>query len=333
MANKILVTGGLGYIGSHTVVALADAGFEPVIADNLSNSNKNVLDRIEKICQKTIAFYEIDIANESALIDCLKKENIQAVIHFAAYKAVGESVLYPLKYYKNNLGGLISLLSCMQQQNIRNLIFSSSCTVYGEPDFLPVTEHSLVKLATSPYGATKQMGENIIKDTKISSIALRYFNPIGAHESAIIGEMPLGVPNNLVPYITQSAIGMRGALVVNGNDYPTKDGTNIRDYVHVMDLAEAHLAALKYQLATPKDFEVFNIGTGKGNSVLEIINTFEKINSLTINYSIGPRREGDVVAVWADVEKAANLLGWKAKRTLAESLKSAWQWEQYAANL
>ncbi len=333
MSKQILVTGGLGYIGSHTVVALVEAGYTPVIIDNLVNSNRGVLKRLESICNQELPFYEFDILDTEQLKSTLEKHSIQAVIHFAAFKAVGESVQMPLKYYENNVGGIISLLKAMDNQGVNHLVFSSSCTVYGEPDELPVTEETPMKPATSPYGATKQMGEQILEDGKPRVIALRYFNPIGAHESAQIGEMPLGIPNNLIPYVTQTAIGKRDQLTVNGDDYPTKDGTNIRDYIHVMDLAEAHVAAIKRQEKDAKDFEVFNIGTGQGNSVLEVLKTFEEVNKLKLNYKMGPRRDGDVMQVYADVSKANKILGWKYQRTLQDSLRSAWKWEQFAANL
>ncbi len=330
MANKILVTGGLGYIGSHTVVALIEAGFQPVVVDNLSNTQISVLSRLEQICKQTIPFYEVDILNKKTMDTIFETHQFDAVIHFAAFKAVGESVAEPLKYYHNNIGGMVALLETMQKHQSKNIIFSSSCTVYGEPDQLPVTELTPIKPATSPYGATKQMGEQILQDVAINAIALRYFNPIGAHSSATIGEMPLGIPNNLIPYVTQTAIGKREKLTINGSDYDTKDGTNVRDYIHVMDLAEAHVAAVKRQMALPSNFEVFNIGTGDGNSVLEIVKAFEKCNDLKLNYSIGPRRDGDVVAVWADATKANTILNWKAKRSLEDSLTSSWKWELYA---
>ncbi len=258
MTKEILVTGGLGYIGSHTVVALVEAGFSPVILDNLSNTHPEVLQRVEDICGKKLPFYPTDITDIDALEAVFSQHQVQAVIHFAAFKAVGESVEKPLKYYKNNIGGLLSLLEVMEGKGVHNIVFSSSCTVYGEPDELPVTEQSPLKPATSPYGATKQMGEQILMDSSAKVIALRYFNPIGAHPSALIGEMPIGVPNNLVPYITQTAIGKRKQLTVNGNDYPTEDGTNVRDYIHVMDLAEAHVAAVNRQESSVSDFEVSN---------------------------------------------------------------------------
>jgi len=333
MKSQILVTGGLGYIGSHTVVALIEAGYEPIIVDNLSNTQISVLSRLEKICNRKITFYETSILDKAALNKVFKNHKIASVIHFAAFKAVGESVLQPLKYYENNIGGLISLLQVMESNKISNIIFSSSCTVYGEPETLPVNETAPTKEPTSPYGATKQMGEQILKDSFSNCIALRYFNPIGAHSSALIGEMPLGVPNNLIPYITQTAIGKRPHLTINGNDYETKDGTNVRDYIHVMDLAEAHVAAVVRLENTAKKYEIFNIGTGKGNSVLEIVTLFEKCNNVKLNYTIGPRRQGDVIAVWADATIANTVLGWTAKRTLKDGLTSAWAWELYAQKL
>ena len=333
MKRKILVTGGLGYIGSHTIIALIQNNFQPIVVDNLSNSHKSVLFRMQEIIGADIPFYELDISNQEGLNDILDRHQIEGIIHFAAFKAVGESVENPLMYYQNNIGGLVSLLQSMEQKNLKNIVFSSSCTVYGEPDKLPVTELSDIKPPTSPYGATKQMGEQILHDAKVNCIALRYFNPIGAHESAMIGEMPSGIPNNLVPYVTQTAIGKREKLTVNGVDYDTPDGTNIRDYIDVMDLAEAHVAALKYQIANPQPFQTFNLGTGKGSSVLEIIKTFEKVNNIKLNYTVGPRRPGDVVKIFGDVTKANKILGWKSKRTLADSLKTSWDWEQNASKI
>ena len=333
MKRKILVTGGLGYIGSHTIIALIQNDFQPIVVDNLSNSHKSVLFRMQEIIGADIPFYELDISNQEGLNDIIDRHQIEGIIHFAAFKAVGESVENPLMYYQNNIGGLVSLLQSMEQKNLKNIVFSSSCTVYGEPDKLPVTELSDIKPPTSPYGATKQMGEQILHDAKVNCIALRYFNPIGAHESAMIGEMPSGIPNNLVPYVTQTAIGKREKLTVNGVDYDTPDGTNIRDYIDVMDLAEAHVAALKYQIANPQPFQTFNLGTGKGSSVLEIIKTFEKVNNIKLNYTVGPRRPGDVVKIFGDVTKANKILGWKSKRTLADSLKTSWDWEQNASKI
>ncbi|NVK51844.1 MAG: UDP-glucose 4-epimerase GalE [Flavobacteriaceae bacterium] len=333
---KILVTGGLGYIGSHVVVELLNENFEVVILDNLSNSSENVLDGITAITHKKPEFIKLDLREKSAVQDFFKKySDVSGVIHFAASKAVGESVELPLLYYENNLNTLIYLLSQLKDKNNAQFIFSSSCTVYGQADELPITESAPTKPAESPYGNTKQIGEEIIKDIckvtpNLNAIALRYFNPIGAHESAEIGELPLGVPQNLVPYITQTAIGMREELSVFGDDYPTEDGTCIRDYIHVVDLAKAHVAALKRLVnAKNKDnFEVFNIGTGKGSSVLEVITAFEKVSNTKLNYKIVDRREGDITAAYADTHKANTELGWKSIYSLEKALLSSWKWEQ-----
>jgi len=333
---KILVTGGLGFIGSHTVVALQEKGYEVVIIDNLSNSNLSVLDGITKITGRKPIFAQLDLRDKSALIDFFNQySDIEGVIHFAASKAVGESLEKPLLYYENNLTTLIYLLQQMQEKGIRNFIFSSSCTVYGEPDSLPISEQAPIKPALSPYGNTKQIGEEIIRDTAkayphFKSIALRYFNPIGAHSSADIGELPLGIPQNLIPFVTQTAAGIRKQLSVFGNDYPTSDGTAIRDYIHVVDLAESHVAALERLLDNRQkaNFEVFNIGTGRGSSVMEIIKTFETVNGLKLNYKIVDRREGDVTAVWADTSLAERELGWKARLTMEDALRDAWHWQQ-----
>jgi len=331
----ILVTGGTGYIGSHTVVALIEQGFDVVIADNLCNSELFILDRIEEITGVRPRFYQVELCNlpeiESLFI---QEKSIQAVIHFAALKAVGDSVKSPLAYYKNNLTSLISLLEAMQHASVKHLVFSSSCTVYGEPDHLPVTESTPIKPALSPYGNTKQIGEEILVDqTKASGsscIALRYFNPVGAHSSALIGELPIGMPNNLVPFITQSAIGKLGPLRVFGSDYNTNDGTCIRDYIHVEDVASAHVAAMNRMLKSEQkeSFEVFNIGTGTGNTVLEVIQAFEESTGMKLNYSICDRREGDIEKVYADTSRSNNILGWKAKKTLQEMMASAWAWEK-----
>ncbi len=333
--KKILVTGGLGYIGSHTVVELQNNGFEVVIVDNLSNSTINVLEGITNITEKSPIFERLDLRDKTKTQEFFKKhENIDGIIHFAASKAVNESVENPLLYYENNLHTLIYMLQACQQHTIENLIFSSSCTVYGEPDSLPITENAPVKLATSPYGNTKQISEEILNDvckvSKLNAIALRYFNPIGAHKSLEIGELPVGVPQNLVPFITQTAAGVREQLSVFGNDYPTEDGSNIRDYIHVVDLAKAHVVAVKRLLENKQqsNFEMFNIGTGKGSSVLEVVNTFEKATGEKLNYKIVERREGDVVSIYADTTKANEVLGWKAEKTLEESLSSAWNWEK-----
>ena len=338
---KILVTGGLGYIGSHTVVALSEAGYEVVIVDNLSNTRIEVLDGIESIIGRRPAFYELDLRNELQVVELFDKEpSIEGVINFAASKAVGESVENPLLYYENNLSAFIYLLKQLAVKPKSHLIFSSSCTVYGQADVMPITEKAPIKVAESPYGNTKQIGEEILKDTvKVSSglsaIALRYFNPIGAHSSAKIGELPLGVPQNLVPFITQTAAGLRKELAVFGDDYPTPDGTCIRDYIHVVDLAEAHVAALTRLVKgeSISDYEVFNLGTGKGSSVLEVIESFEKVSGSKLPYRIAGRREGDVIQAFADTEKANSVLGWKSKYSLDDALASAWAWERKLRNL
>ncbi len=328
--KKILVTGGLGYIGAHTVVELVNHGYEPVIVDDLSNTSLNVLDGIQAITGQAITFYQNDVRDLNAITKILRDNQIEAVIHFAAFKAVGESVQQPLKYYDNNIGGLVNLLKAMQTTQVKNIVFSSSCTVYGEPDVSPVNESSPIKKANSPYGNTKQIGEEILADCQfLNTVALRYFNPIGAHKSALIGELPLGVPNNLVPYITQTAAGIREKLTVFGQDYNTKDGTCVRDYIHVTDLAIAHVKSLDYIKNHPDNkFEVYNIGTGNGMTVLEILQAFEQVNDLKLNYSIGPRRAGDVEKVWADASKAKNILGWTAQLDLNEMVRSAWAWQQ-----
>ncbi|GEO03323.1 UDP-glucose 4-epimerase [Adhaeribacter aerolatus] len=335
--GKILVTGGAGYIGSHAVVELFQAGYEPVIIDNFVNSQESALAGIASILNIEVPCHRIDCTDVAALREVFRKEgNIDGVIHFAAFKAVGESVREPLKYYHNNVGSLVALLQVMAEFGVANLVFSSSCTVYGVPDQLPVTEETPVKKANSPYGNTKQICEDILTDlansggSKIHTIALRYFNPIGAHSSAKIGELPLGVPNNLVPFITQTAIGIREKLTVFGTDYDTPDGSNIRDYIHVVDLAKAHVVAIDRLLAgKAQQIEMFNIGTGQGNSVLEVVKTFEKVSAQKLNYEIGPRRAGDVPKIYADVTKATQELGFKTELGLEEGLASAWQWELY----
>jgi UDP-glucose 4-epimerase len=337
---KVLVTGGTGYIGSHTVVELINEGLEVVVVDNLSNSNVEVLTGIEKITGTRPAFENIDCVDYVSMDRMFDKYgDIQAIIHFAASKAVGESVEKPLLYYRNNLVSLINILQLMPIHKVENLVFSSSCTVYGQPDELPVTENAPIKPALSPYGNTKQIGEEIIKDTihsnsAIKSTILRYFNPIGAHASAEIGELPNGVPNNLLPFVTQTAIGLRQQLSVFGSDYNTPDGSCIRDYIHVVDLAKAHVVAVKRMLEKKSKsvVEVFNLGTGRGLSVLEIIETFEKVNGVKIPYKIVGRREGDIEKVWADPSFANNELGWKAVETVEETLRSAWAWEQNYAS-
>ena len=332
---KILVTGGTGYIGSHTVVELLEKGYEVLIIDNLSNSNFEVIDKIEKISGKKPDFEKLDLCNEKELEKYFEKnKDIKAVIHFAAFKAVGESVQNPMMYYRNNVSGMINLLNEMLKNDIKNIVYSSSCTVYGEADSLPVTEDSPIKKAESPYGFTKQIGEQMLIDvstvSEIKAILLRYFNPTGAHDTSLIGELPIGIPNNLVPYITQTAIGDREILTVNGNDYDTPDGTNIRDYIHVVDLAKAHIAALDRILSEKNTTvtEIFNLGTGNGNSVMEVINTFEEVTGLKLNYKIGPRREGDVVSIYSDTKKANNVLGWKAERDLKDMMKTSWNWQK-----
>ena len=337
MKTKILVTGGVGYIGSHTVVELQNSGFNVIIIDDLSNSQIGVLDGIEKITGIRPEFENFNLCDADKLEDFFKRNNdIKGIIHFAAYKAVGESVKNPLKYYQNNLVSLINLLQSIKKYNAgNNFVFSSSCTVYGQPDNLPVTEDAPIKNAISPYGNTKQISEEILADTvhsaeSIKVISLRYFNPIGAHESALIGELPIGPPDNLVPYITQTACGIREQLSVFGNNYNTPDGTCIRDYIYVVDLAKAHVVALQRMLQekTEKQFEVFNLGTGKGNSVMEIVSSFLKVTNEKLNYKIVERREGDIEQVWADTKKANDVLGWKAETDLDQMLLTAWNWEK-----
>ena len=338
--QKILVTGGLGYIGSHTVVELQNAGFDVVIIDNLSNSSMEVLTGISNISNKTPLFEKLDLRDKDDVSQFFNKYNdIEGIIHFAASKAVGESVENPLLYYENNLNTLIYLLQECKKNYIKNFIFSSSCTVYGEPDKLPINESAPVKEATSPYGNTKQISEEILKDSckvsNLKSIALRYFNPIGAHDTAEIGELPLGVPQNLVPFITQTAAGLREQLSVFGDDYPTEDGSCVRDYIHVVDLAKAHVVALERLLKNrnSNQFETFNIGTGKGSSVLEVVNAFEKVTQQKLNYKIVDRREGDVISVYADTKKANDILGWKAEKSMKDSLLSSWNWEKKVRNI
>lgn len=334
--NKVIVTGGLGYIGSHTVVALLEDNFDVVIVDDLSNSQLAILDRIAMITKKTPVFRELDVsekANVQAL--CSEHRDAKAIVHFAASKAVGESVEKPLQYYRNNLDSLICLLDGMREYNIPNMVFSSSCTVYGQPDRLPVTEASPFKTAESPYGNTKQICEEILRDTckahkALNSIALRYFNPVGAHDSFLIGELPRGVPNNLVPYIAQTAAGIRPELRIFGDDYDTPDGTPVRDYIHVVDLAEAHRIALRRLIEgrQKNNYEFFNLGAGKGFTVLEVVKAFERVNQVKLPYSITGRRAGDIEKIWADTTYANNELGWKAQRGLDDMMRSAWQWQQ-----
>lgn len=337
---KVLVTGGLGFIGSHTVVELQNKGFEVVIIDNLSNSSIDVIEGITKITDKRPVFEQLDLRDKQSTDQFFEKHNdITGVIHFAASKAVGESVKEPLMYYENNINTLVYMLQNLCQLNNKNFIFSSSCTVYGQADELPITESAPVKPAESPYGNTKQIGEEIIRDTckvneDLNAIALRYFNPIGAHPSSDIGELPIGVPQNLVPYITQTGVGMRDQLAVFGDDYPTEDGTCIRDYIHVVDLAKAHVIALERLIKNKSlsNYEVFNLGTGKGSSVLEVIQSFEKVSGRKLNYKIAERREGDVISAYADTTHANKVLGWKTESSLDDAMASAWNWEKKIRN-
>lgn len=336
MTNKIFVTGGTGYIGSHTVVELQQAGFDVIIVDDLSNSGIEVLDNIEKITGKKPAFEQFNLSDREKTDDFFRRnEGIDAIVHFAASKAVGESVEKPLHYYRNNLVSMMNLLECQVKYGVRHMVFSSSCTVYGQPDVLPVTEQTPRKDAESPYGNTKRISEDILSDSIkanpfLHAIALRYFNPIGAHPSALIGELPLGVPQNLVPFITQTAAGLRDELKVFGDDYNTPDGSAIRDYINVVDLAKAHVVAINRLLQgkNKANYEIFNLGTGRGLSVLEIVHGFEKATGIKLNYRIVGRRPGDVEKIWADTSYANRELGWKAEIGLEETLLSAWNWEK-----
>jgi UDP-glucose 4-epimerase len=340
MRKKILVTGGTGYIGSHTTVELIEEGFEPIIVDNLYNSEAIVVDRIQKITGVKPHLEVFDLCDQEKLDRFIHKNNdISAVIHFAAYKAVGESVNKPLEYYRNNLLSLINLLDVMKRHGIPSLVFSSSCTVYGQPEKLPVTEDAPLQPATSPYGNTKQIGESIIRDTTVSdknlkAISLRYFNPIGAHPSALIGELPRGVPENLVPFLTQTGYGIREELKVFGDDYNTPDGSCIRDYLHVVDLAKAHVIAIKRLIEgkSKTNYEVFNLGTGKGVSVLEAIKSFERVSGIKLKYKIVGRRAGDIEKIWANPSYANKELGWKTLSSLDEAMKTAWDWEKMFRN-
>ncbi|MGP1477237.1 MAG: UDP-glucose 4-epimerase GalE [Phocaeicola sp.] len=334
MKKRILVTGGTGFIGSHTVVELQESGYDVVIIDNLSNSNADTVDNIEKITGIRPDFEQVDCLDFAAVEKVFAKYKIEGIIHFAASKAVGESVQKPLKYYRNNIVSLINLLELMPKYNVKGLIFSSSCTVYGQPDKLPVTEEAPIKKAESPYGNTKQINEEIIHDTiasgsPIKAILLRYFNPIGAHPTGLIGELPNGVPQNILPYLTQTAIGIRKELSVFGDDYPTPDGSCIRDYIYVVDLAKAHVCAMNRILDNKQlePVEVFNLGTGQGLSVLELINKFETATGVKVPHKIAGRRAGDIVQVWADPTKANKVLGWKADTTIEDTLRSAWNWQ------
>jgi len=346
MNRKILVTGGLGFIGSHTVVCLHESGYQPIIIDNLNNSRIEVLSAISELIGYTPVFIKGDVNDRLLMNEIFSTHRPEAVIHFAAHKAVGESVEQPLEYYYNNVVGLVLLLQAMKSAGCNKLVFSSSCTVYGEPEQVPVKESTPTRPAASPYGATKQMGEVILKDnTWLEVQCLRYFNPVGAHESSLIGELPLGVPNNLIPYLTQTVAGIRSQLTVHGGDYNTPDGTCIRDYIHVMDLAEAHVSAIgrlfndTTKFAVEKgdpsegNFEVFNIGTGKGYSVLEVISAFESATGEKVPHCIGPRRNGDVVAVWAETSKVNHVLGWAAKRNLETMMRDAWNWQKATARM
>ncbi len=339
MAKRVLVSGGAGYIGSHVTVELISAGYEVVVADNMSNCDMTCFEGVKKITGRDdIPFVEIDCCDYKAVEKLFAEYSIDAVIHFAAFKAVGESVAEPLMYYHNNLVSFINILEVSKNQGGCNVLFSSSATVYGEAEDLPVTEQTPRLPSTSPYGNTKQMCEDILRDSVaaydgVKGIALRYFNPIGAHPSALIGELPRGVPNNLVPFITQTAIGKRECLSIFGNDYPTEDGTCLRDYIDIVDLAKAHVAAVTRMIdgKMKDEYEIFNVGTGRPVSVYELVTAFEKVNDLKLNYKFAPRRPGDVMAIWADTTRANEELGWKAERTVEETLASAWAWEKYLA--
>lgn len=338
--DTILVTGGTGYIGSHTTVELIEANYRVAIVDNLSNSGEEVLDGIEKITGTRPKFYKADCLDKEAFSKVFKENDVKAAIHFAASKAVGESVKKPLEYYRNNTGSIMNLLSLMMDYGVKNIVFSSSCTVYGQPEVLPATEETPRREATSPYGNTKRFCEDILRDSVnaygcLRAIALRYFNPIGAHPSALIGELPNGVPNNLIPYVTQTAIGKLKCLSIFGDDYKTPDGSCIRDYIDVVDLAKAHVCAMGRMLdgKSAEPYEVFNIGTGRGVSTLEIVKTFEQVNGIKLNYKITGRREGDIEAIWGDPSKANHKLGWKAERPLSETLRSAWAWQKHLASI
>ena len=335
MKEMVLVSGGAGYIGSHTAVELINAGYDVVVADNLSNSDMSGVEGVRKITGVDVPFVNVDCCDKEAFRKVFEQYNFNSVIHFAAYKAVGESVVDPMKYYGNNLISFMNVVNLMREYNRPNIVFSSSATVYGEADELPVTELTPRKPATSAYGNTKQMCEDILRDSVnayegLKGIALRYFNPIGAHPSALIGELPRGVPQNLVPFITQTAAGVRECLSVFGDDYETPDGSCLRDYIDVVDLAKAHVVAITRMIESKnkEKYEIFNVGTGNGVSVLELVNSFEQVNELKLNYKIAPRRPGDVVAIWADTTLANNELGWKAERSLDDTLRSAWAWEK-----
>ncbi len=332
--QKVLVTGGAGYIGTHTVVELIKAGLQPVIVDDLSRSDEKLLVGVEKIVGSSVPFHKIDCNDIGKLRGVFQEhKEISSVIHFAAFKSVGESVANPLMYYENNIGSLVALLKVMREFAVTKIVFSSSCTVYGQPDVIPVTEDTPFKRAESAYGSTKQMCERILEDEsfarpELHAVALRYFNPIGAHPSSLIGELPIGVPNNLVPYITQTAIGKREKLVVFGADYDTPDGSCLRDFIHIVDLAQAHVKALQRIDQLPTKMEAINVGSGIPVSVLQLVRTFERVTGVKLNYIVGPRRPGDVVKVYADPAKSASLLDWKTKLTMEDALRDAWNWEQ-----
>ena len=335
MAKRILLTGGTGYIGSHTAVELIHQGYEVIIVDDLSNSEHRTIESIEKIIGTKPEFHQFDLRNSTSLEKLFKDNKFDGIIHFAAKKAVGESVEKPLLYYDVNLNSMLSLLKLMELHKVSNLVFSSSCTVYGQPSRLPVTEDTPFALAESPYGHTKQIGEDILNHTtrtngQLQALSLRYFNPVGAHPSALIGELPVGTPANLVPFITQTVAGLRSKLKVYGNDYNTPDGTAIRDYIHVVDLAKAHVRAIEHMLNNEqkKSYEYFNIGTGKGSSVLEVIQAFERINHTKVPYEVVDRRAGDIVKIYADTTRANNELNWKAQLNLDDMMKSAWKWQK-----
>lgn len=337
--KRVLVTGGAGYIGSHTTVELINAGYEVIVVDNFSNSDASSLEGVKKITGVAPTFVEVDCCDKEAMRRVFEDNSFDAVIHFAAYKAVGESVAQPAKYYRNNLLSFINVVELMKEYHCKNIVFSSSATVYGDAEELPVTERTPRKLATSPYGNTKQMAEDMLRDIvtvddELRGIALRYFNPIGAHPSALIGELPRGVPNNLVPYITQTAAGIRECLSIFGDDYPTPDGSCLRDYIDIVDLARAHVVAINRMVEgrCEERYEIFNVGTGTPVSVFELVKGFEKANNLKLNYKVAARRPGDVTAVWADTTRANEVLGWRAERKLEDTLRAAWQWECYVRN-
>ncbi len=334
---NILITGGAGFIGSHTVVELAQAGHTPIILDNFSNSQLSVLDGIESILGYRPTLYTGDCTDQAFLDSVFEQESIDGIIHFAALKSVGESLEQPLRYYQNNIDSLIHILETALHHNVQAFVFSSSATIYGEPDILPIPETAPRKLATSPYGNTKQIGEDILRDTvtaahgKLHSIALRYFNPIGAHSSGLIGELPIGIPNNLIPYLTQTAAGKRISLTIFGNDYPTPDGTALRDFIHVVDLAQAHITALESLFSktpSPEVYRTYNVGTGVSTSVKELIETFEQVTGVSVPHTIGARRAGDIVTCYADPQKIKQELGWEAKLSISQALKDAWRWQQ-----